>query len=319
VGFSGDRSTRCLITGGSSPLGAALARRLADAGENVAVLVRPSSNCWRLEGLQDRIMVLYGDMEDIDRSASQIRAFAPEIVFHAAWHGVRRESRQDPAQITVNVPGTLRLLEIALDAGLRTWIGVGSQAEYGPQNCKLHEDIHPRPNTAYGAAKLAAGQLTLERCRLAGVDAAWLRLLATCGPADEETRLIPYLIRTLHRGETAHLSAGSQAWDYLYIEDAAGALVSVAASSARGVYNLASGAAWPVRRIAGYVRQLIGSGQVEFADTPAPASLEADVSRLIAATGWRPSIGMEEALQRTVAWYLSREAATAPIFTAEGA
>jgi UDP-glucose 4-epimerase len=229
-------------------------------------------------------------------------------VIHLAWQGVTNTARNDPEQITQNVPGMLVLCDAAHKAGCRCWVGIGSQAEYGSIQGVLTEDLPLHPSTAYGSAKLAAEMLTQKLCELYGVRFVWFRLLATYGPQDDQRHLIPSVIQKLLRGERPSLTAGGQRWDYLYITDAAEAIVRVVSAQVHGVFNLASGEAVPVRYIVERIRDLIDPAlPLGFGELPYPPDqvmrLQANISKLTLATDWKPQVCLEEGLARTVDWH----------------
>jgi UDP-glucose 4-epimerase len=304
---------RCLVTGASGHLGAALTTGLVERGAQVSVLVRPQSDLWRLTAVLDRIDVYRADLADLSGIAAALERFAPEVTFHLAWAGVIGQRRNDAEQITRNVTGSLALFELARAAGCGCWIGVGSQAEYGAHEGILTERTPTEPVTAYGVAKLCVGLLTRRLGEIAGMRAVWVRLLATYGPQDDERRLIPTVIRQLLAGEVPALTPGAQEWDYLYVDDAVEAIYRAAVTdAARGVYNLGSGDARSVRDIVERIRDLIdpaltlGFGQVPYRPDQV-MHLHADIAHLRDAIGWAPSIGLDEGLRRTVEWYRSAE------------
>ncbi len=283
---------RCLVTGASGHLGSYLTRHLIDRGEEVTALVRPTSDLWRLEGVLDRVRLIRVDLSDIQSAAEEISAKAPETVFHCAWSGVTSDTRNRPEHFVNNVSGALQLFRITQAAGCRCWVGIGSQAEYGIQSEILKEDMVANPDSVYGVAKLHLGKLLQKLCELSDVRYVWLRLFATYGPKDDLRHLIPSVIEKLLEGSRPSLTAGEQAWDYLYVEDAAEAIYRVANEpDACGVYNLASGEAHAVRDIVSRLRDMIDpSLPLGFGDIPyspgALFNLRADVTRLRTATGW---------------------------------
>jgi UDP-glucose 4-epimerase len=278
-------------------------------GATVAALVRPESDLWRLADMLDSVEIIHADIANLDPARGTIIAFAPDVVIHMAWFGVSSSHWDDPRQISANVTGSLNLFEICRRAGARSWIGVGSQAEYGPPPAVLTEDVPVRPVTAYGVAKLSTGLLTQKLCDLTGMRFLWFRLLAIYGPKDDERHLIPTVIRHLLAGAEPPLTGGAQRWDYLYVEDAAEAIYrSIVTADARGIFNLGSGEAWSVRCIAECIRDMvdptlpIGFGAVPYRADQV-MSLRADISRLSAATGWEPRTGLADGLRRTLEWY----------------
>ena len=170
-----------------------------------------------------------------------LRAFRPETLVHVAWAGVSGGDRNDLRQIA-NIAATASLLEEAIAAGATSFVGFGSQAEYGRQGRKTDEKAPTEPTTLYGHSKLATCRVTEAMCRLREVRHAWLRVFSVYGPRDNAHWLIPSLIAKLQAGQVVDLTACEQIWDFLYIDDAAEAATAVVESpSASGVFNLGSG------------------------------------------------------------------------------
>ena len=109
--------------------------------------------------------------------------------------------------------------------GLLRFVGLGSQAEYGPLEGRTAETRLPEPTSRYGATKLATLHLARHMCEALGVTFAWARLFSTYGPGDRPTWLIPSIISELRAGRAPRTSSGEQLWDYLYIDDTARALL----------------------------------------------------------------------------------------------
>lgn len=298
---------KILLTGGTGFLGAHLVRRLAREDVRVGLLARPGGNRQRIAPLPANAEILEGDLQTLP--VAKIKTFAPEAVVHAAWHGVTNQHRNDASQISQNLNPTIALQQLAQELGARVFVGLGSQAEYGPLNKKISETDLTEPSTLYGASKLAACHLTRQLCAQANIRWAWLRVFSTYGPMEDPSWMIPYLIRALLSGETPKLTACEQKWDYLYGPDAADAIWSVLqADSARGIFNLGSGQAEPLLKVVETLRNAInpklslGIGEVPYRPDQV-MHLEADISRLTGATGWRPATSLDQGIRQTVAWH----------------
>jgi len=303
---------RAFVTGATGFIGSHLVERLLRADVAVAILLRPSSNPWRIAALLPRVTVIPGDLHALGAVEAGLREFAPDTLFHLAWKGVAGRERNSPDQIEANLMPTVDLVRLAGRVGCRTWIGLGSQAEYGPQPSVIHEDTPPRPTTLYGVTKLCAGLLAGRLAADAGLRFAWLRVFSVYGPKDNPGWLLPDLISALSRGERFALTACEQHWDYLYVDDAAEAIYRVGVTpDAEGVFNLGSGQARPLRTIVERVRDLIdpclplGFGELPYRPDQV-MHLQADIARLTRATGWHPTVSLDDGLRRTVAWYRAR-------------
>jgi nucleoside-diphosphate-sugar epimerase len=288
-----------------------VARRLLAEGHAVAVWLRGSSNAWRLADILERLTRVEGDLAAPLESLGQARAFGPDVVVHLAWSGVASAHRDDRGQLA-NLAATVATVDLAAEAGARAWVGLGSQAEYGPTEGRIRENAPTRPTTLYGIAKLSSGLFAAKLCDQLGLRSAWIRLFSTYGPGDDPAWMVPYLINRLLAGERPALTPGTQLWDYLYVDDAARAIAAVATSAtAAGVFNLGSGQPRTIRSIVEAIRDAIdpalplGFGEVPFRPDQV-MHLEADIDRLGQATGWTPEIMLEEGIRRTIAWHRSR-------------
>jgi nucleoside-diphosphate-sugar epimerase len=299
--------TRVLVTGASGFVGAAVVRQLVAEGRQVAVLLRESSDPWRFASIMTKITVVRGDLRYLDAVTDALVAFAPQAVAHLAWEGVKGADRNYPIQLA-NVQATFSIYQLAKRIGASYFVGLGSQAEYGPCSGRIHESTATRPTTVYGATKLCTG-LALDRLAAAeGFAFGWLRLFSTYGRTDDPSWLIPYVTIQLLRGKCPALTAAEQIWDYLHIEDVATAVIAAMDKQVRGIYNLGSGRAVPLNQIISTVRDQIdrglplGFGQIPYR-TDQVMHLEADISALNAATGWLPNISLADGIADTVNWF----------------
>ncbi|MET4089335.1 NAD(P)-dependent oxidoreductase [Bradyrhizobium sp. S3.5.5] len=297
---------RIFVTGATGFLGSYVAEDLVARGHDVAVLLRPGTKPWRVAAILDRLAVIEGTLDDPTAVGNGLRSFAPDAVVHMAWRGVGNSERNSKDQVR-NIADTVELADLAADAGATTFVGAGSQAEYGPYDHAIAESDAPHPTTFYGIAKLASGMMVECRCAERKLRFAWLRIFSTYGPKDGESWLIPSLIRTLRANGRMALTACEQRWGLLHARDAAAAVRLVLASpAAQGTYNLGSPDAPQLRDTVERLRDLIGTGELGFGEVPYRPDqimvLAADMTRL-GALGWHPAIGLDQGLRETLAWY----------------
>ena len=299
--------TRIFITGATGFIGARVLRQLVKEGREVAILLRESSDCRRIDDLLDKCTLIWGDLESIDVAKDAIKSFDPKVVLHLAWDGVKGFDRNNSKQIS-NVSASINLYQLTEKLGCEHFIGLGSQAEYGLLSGRINENAQTRPTTVYGTAKLATGILLESIARSSAQSFTWLRLFSSYGPDDDPSWLIPYLIQTLLAGQKPSLTKAEQVWDYIHVDDVAAGIIASIDSKAYGVFNLGSGQGRPLNQIIKMIRDGIdqnlplGFGDIKYRQDQV-MHLEADITALVTASKWLPAITLEDGIMETVNWY----------------
>ncbi|MEO8262796.1 MAG: NAD(P)-dependent oxidoreductase [Pseudolysinimonas sp.] len=288
---------RYLVTGASGFLGAWTVRALQAAGCDVVGVTRDPSP-WRLAGADGVRVVAAPPANWPDVVAAE----APDVLIALDWSGVAGPARDGPEQDD-NVDRLDAVLEAALGAGVRRFVGCGSQAEYGWRDGPIDEDAQTRPVTAYGRAKVAALERVRERCD-DRIEWIWARIFSVFGPLDNEGNVLASVARALRSGQTLDVSRGGQPWSFLYASDCARALASLALpGTPDGIVNVAHPDASTLQSslttFAGAVTPSLGSLRFGPEDGP---GLQADVTRLLA-TGWRPEVPVATGLESAARWY----------------
>ena len=258
-----------------------------------------------------KLTVLWADLDNLSSVRRDLAAFAPEQAVDLAWRGVQNSHRNDLDQ-TKNLRSGVDLLQSLKAAGCRDFVGFGSHAEYGPCLHPISEDTPTAPTTIYGLAKLCCYFRAREFCASNDLRFVWLRLFSSYGPYDAPSWLIPSVTLALLKGHRPALTLGEQKWDFIHVRDVVDAVVRVLRSSgARGIFNLGSGDAPPLRSTIEYLRDLIdpslplGFGEVKYRSDQVML-LQANVSSLCRETNWRPRVSLFEGLRETVEWYKDR-------------
>jgi nucleoside-diphosphate-sugar epimerase len=136
------------------------------------------------------------------------------------------------------------------------------------------------------------------------------RIFMVYGPAQRETyKLVPYVTLSLLRREPPKLSSGTREIDWIFVDDVVDGLVACATSEAAGgeTVDVGNGTLTTVKDVVNKLIHLVDpSLQAQFssiAERKNEQVRRANIERTFSLTGWKPSISLDEGLERTVAWY----------------
>lgn len=301
-----------LVSGASGFVGGALVRRLAGEGNEVHLLLRSGSSRKRLEGLAG-LTIHEADLRDAERVAAVVAEVRPRIIYHSAVYGGFSFQNDTTAIFDTNLIGTMNLLQACERVGFDLFVNTGSSSEYGIKNRPMREDDRDEPLGDYGVAKCAATMFCRSEALLKGLPIITLRLFSPYGPWDDQRRLIPYVIRSLTAGIAPCLSTPRSVRDYIHIDDVLDLYRAVTAAVVvpGEIYNAGSGRQHTIGEVAGILHSIIGGPEPQWGQEqpqrPEPEMWMADIAKTTAAFDWRPSTGIEEGLQQTVAWFHNRQ------------
>lgn len=311
--FKALSGARILVTGAGGFVGANLTRVLLAHGLAVDALTSRPGPSRRLDALAAAPGLARVVWDLRENPAPLVAKGGYDLVFHlaAAMPGSNTEGQATSDDLhVINVAATLELAKaVAKRGGLMLF--AGSVSEYAASDHPLGEDAPSEAATPYGRGKAAA----VDGLVALGLNQAWcvLRLFGVYGPLEAPTRLLPYIASRLTRGEQALLTHGMQIRDCIFVEDAVRAFVLAASSkvSPGRVYNIGSGTGVTVRHVAQMAGDMLGRPDLlVFGAVPsisaAPGRFVADNTRAVAELGWRPMVGLEDGLARTIQWVVGQ-------------
>lgn len=298
---------KVLITGARGFIGAHCLEVLCECG----FIVHAISSKGRWSRSSSAVEWHHADLHNYEHIVRLLLEVRPQYLLHLAWdvkHGTYWSSIENLRWVR----SSLNLLQAFIAAGGERVVTVGSCAEYDWSYVYCREEVTPlKPATLYGVCKDALQKITTTACRESGVSSAWGRLFYLFGPGENENRLVPSVITALLKGNDALCTHGEQIRDYLYVKDAAEALVCLLESKVEGPVNVASGKAVKLKDIidaaaceAGRA-DLVRYGAILAAEDD-PLLLLADTEKLFLQVGWQPRYSLEEGMQETVNWWKGR-------------
>lgn len=297
-----------LVTGGAGFLGAALANRLVEDGNEVRVLDDLSAG--DQARLDTRVLFTRGDVNDRPKLWTLLQEI--DCVYHLAARVSVAESVLYPREYnTANVGGTVSVMEAMRDVGVRRVVLISSGAVYGEHHIQpLHEMLPPDPSSPYAVSKLAAEYYVRTIGKLWRIETVALRVFNAYGPTQPlpaaHAPVVPRFLKSALSGASliAH-GAGEQTRDYVYLSDAVNAMVAASTASGvdRQVINVGSGVETSVRDL---IKTIEGVTQKPIealyntAEGGGVSRMCADLSRAKALLGYEPRTTLTEGLKQVL-------------------
>lgn len=272
-----------LITGGSGFVGLNIAERILGCGDDVVLASRgrvPGPVAEVLGSLPGGLESVEVDVRDRDAVEGIIRAHSVDRVVHGAaiTADEARERTDGGVVVSVNVMGTVSVLEAAAATRVGRFVYLSSSAVYGDLRlgtAPVDEDTPPEPANLYGITKLAAEGVVRRLGPMWGLEVACARIAAAFGPWERHTgvrdTVSPFvgLARLALQGARASVAFGADL-DWIYSRDVAEAVAALLVSERLDhyVYDIAPGTVWSVRRFADRLEaEYPGFRHVEASDT----------------------------------------------------
>ena len=297
-----------LITGAAGFLGSALANHLAREGHQVRGIDDLSTGT--PQALAPDVHFTRGDVSDRPKLWTLLQEV--DVVYHLAARVSVPESVLYPRDYnSVNVGGTVALMEAMRDVGVRRVVLTSSGAVYGDlADQPLREVTTPNPRSPYAVSKLAAEYYVRTIGGLWGIETLSLRIFNAYGPGQHmpasHPPVVPHYLKQAQRGGTliAH-GDGTQTRDYVYVDDVVSALVAAAtAPNINGlVINVGSGTETSIRDLIRQVLQVTSSNPevIYNAKTSGGVSrMRADLTLAQDKLGYTPSIKLDQGLRLTL-------------------
>ncbi len=312
---------RVLVTGGAGFLGSNLALAVSALGARVTALdgflFGGGANPKNLEGSD--VELVRGDIREIDLRPLCEGA---SVIFNLAAQTSHMGGQSDPlADIAVNAVAQVRLIQAAREAAPDAVVVHASTRQFYGRVEKLPVDESQpvAPPDANGVSKFAGEQYWLLEHRVRGRPVVSLRLTNCYGPRlrirDARQTFLGIWIRSVLENKPFEVCGGDQLRDLTYVDDMTDAFLR-AATTARchgKIFNIGGAPPASLREIAELVVNIAGP-PAHYTTREFPAdraridigSYHADDSAFRAATGWAPTVSLEDGIRRTIEWYRPR-------------
>ena len=316
---------KVLVFGGGGFVGLNIVAALLARGHAVTVFDRaslPTAAVEEFAPYADRLMMIEGDITDRQTVEQVIAAGYETIILGAAiTAGPEREAKDPESILRVNLLAQTPILVAARRFGVRRTINLSSAAAYGTsafRNAVLDEETACDPTSLYAITKFASEQVAARLAALWQSDIISVRLSAVFGPwerrndvRDTPSPQAQILASMQDRREAILARPGVRDWIYAVDVAEAVTLLVEAARPAHQLYNISTGAEWPVLQWGselaalhpGFICRLAEADETSTIDLHSSADrAPLSASRLADEFGWRARFGCSDSAAELSRW-----------------
>jgi UDP-glucose 4-epimerase len=307
------------VTGGAGYIGSICTEQLCDSGHKVTVYDNLSEG--HRSAVDSRAHFVPGKPDQENDILNAVRKSKPDAIMHFAASALVPESMANPRKyFHNNVVNGLKLLDAAVDCGVKKFVFSSTCATYGPPDrVPMTEDLPQRPINPYGESKLMFEKILKWYQQIHGLEFIAFRYFNAAGASAQfgehhriETHLIPNVLKVA-LGQAAQCEVygtdyptpdGTCIRDYIHIVDLAQAHMLGLEAGKQGFYNLGNGDGYSVRQVIETCEKVSGK-KIPFLEKPRragdPPRLVASAEKAIRELGWKPKFPRLEAIVQT-AW-----------------
>jgi UDP-glucose 4-epimerase len=303
------------VTGGAGFIGSHLVDRLVNEGYEVLVIDNLITG--KLENIKHNLgkksfHFVKGDIRDYE----QVRRLIKDVdaIFHQAALTSIKMSLQRPTLIkSINVTGTLKLLEATLNSNVKRFIYASSAAVYGDIPPPQKEDMCPQPISPYGESKLAAENYIKEFHEKYGLETICLRYFNVYGSRQNKhsqysSVITKFIERLLNNKPLYIYGDGQQTRDFISVKDVvrANMLALESGGVAGEIFNVGTGVSISINELAKMIVDLIKRDVKIIHIKPKRGDVRnslADITKVKKILRFYPKHSLKEELPQLVEWH----------------
>jgi len=307
------KNKKVLITGGAGFIGSHLADRLIEKGDKVVIVDNLSGG--NTKNINEKATFYKNDI--CDASIGKIfRKEKPEIVFHFAAQVNARKSVDRPIEDAQNnILGSINILENCVRVKVKKVIFASSGGVmYGETKVIPTPENHSaNPMCPYAINKLSVESYLRYYHKVFGLKYASLRFSNVYGARqnpESESGVVSIFCSNMFLGNPVTIyGSGSQTRDFIYINDAVDASISVMKKKGEGIYNISTAKEASINAIFNIIKKESGLRcKKKYAKAIVGEQQRSclDYSRAKKVLNWQPKYILEEGIRNTIEWYESK-------------
>jgi len=308
-----------LVTGSAGFIGSTITRMLLERGDTVTGIDNFSDAYdvrlkeWRHNRLVGKPGFTFIRADISDKSAVR-QVFAGKkfdgVVNTAARAGVRQSVENPWVYIDTNIMGTLNLLEMCKETGVKKFVLSSTSSLYGANNPQPFSENAKTdtPVSPYAASKKAAEAFCYTYHYLFDIDVTVVRYFTVYGPAGRPDMSLFRFVKWISEGEPVKVNGdGKQSRDFTYVDDIARGTIAALKPVGYETINLGSDTPTVLMDTIRMIEHLLEKkANIEYGPFPkadVPATW-ADIHKAEEMLGWRPQVKIDQGIKNLVRWYL---------------
>ncbi|MCR5143859.1 MAG: NAD-dependent epimerase/dehydratase family protein [Lachnospiraceae bacterium] len=302
---------KAIVTGANGFVGSALVKELVKNKIEVIALVHqghadniPKNDLIQIKNLElDKVAELYDDL----------KKEGADIFYHFAWKGSAGAERANTELQLANAQWTIDCIRLAKSIGCTRFVEAGSVMEIETYKATFNPGNKPGLGYVYGSGKLVAHTMAKSIAADLDIDLIWGMITNAYGVGEVSPRMVNTTIRKCIKGENPQFTAGTQNYDFVYIEDVARAFYLIGEKGKPfNEYMIGSSCAKPLKEFLLEMKEAIAPelefifGDIPFTGVNMPLS-EFDCTKTFEDTGFKAKITFAEGCKKTRDWLITIE------------
>lgn len=297
---------KVILTGATGFVGNAVLKELIKNDVYVIAVSRSENP----KNIPDSKLVKYisCDLSEMEKLESKITDRDIDTFYHFAWNGSAGPARADTKLQLKNAQWTIDSLNVAKKIGCKRFVVAGSIMEHETVAATYTQGNRPGLGYIYGSGKLVAHTMAMSVANNIGIDLIWAEITNAYGIGELSPRMVNTTLRKVIRKEIPQFTAGTQNYDFVYIDDVARAFYLIGKNGKPfNDYVIGSSTAKPLRDFLLEMKDSVAPdldfifGDIPFTGINLPLE-KFDCSKTEKDTGFRAEISFAEGTKRTINW-----------------
>jgi nucleoside-diphosphate-sugar epimerase len=299
---------KVIVSGANGFVGGAVVRELIAHGIEVVALVHEGNRSHLPES--DQLTVCPFDLKQAEKAKDALAGCKADTFYHFAWAGSAGAQRADTALQLANAQWTVDCLRLAKEVGCTRFVNAGSIMELETIKATWKDGNRPGLGYVYGSGKLVAHTMCKAVAADIGMELVWALITNAYGVGEKSPRMVNTTIQKCIRGEAPQFTAGTQNYDFVYIDDVARAFRMIGEKGKPFCeYLIGSSHAKPLKEFLLEMKASIAPdldfifGDIPFTGVNQPLE-EFDCTKTEEDTGFRAQVSFAEGCRRTRDWWV---------------